>query len=82
MFFITMKKLINTFDTIIEKSVRLYENPIFKNSIVFIDVLLFCKGKIDSRAEICLRKQNRANEARDNPIAPDRPGRDGTISSA
>lgn len=36
-FFITMKKLINTFDTIIEKSVRLYENPIFKNSIVFID---------------------------------------------
>ena len=36
-FFITMKKLINKFDTIIEKSVRLYESPIFKNSIVFID---------------------------------------------
>ncbi len=36
-FFITMKKLINKYDTIIEKSVRLFESPIFKNSIVFID---------------------------------------------
>ena len=36
-FFVTVKKLINQFDTIVEKSVRLYENPIFKNSIVFID---------------------------------------------
>ncbi|MBP5503966.1 MAG: DEAD/DEAH box helicase family protein [Bacteroidales bacterium] len=36
-FFITVKKLINQFDTIVEKSVRLYENAIFKNSIVFID---------------------------------------------
>ena len=36
-FFVTVKKLINQFDTIVEKSVRLYESPIFKNSIVFID---------------------------------------------
>lgn len=36
-FFITMKKLIYSFDTIIEKSVRLYETSFFKNSIVFID---------------------------------------------
>lgn len=36
-FFITMKKLINKFDTIVEKSVRLYENSIFRNSLVFID---------------------------------------------
>lgn len=36
-FFITMKKLIYPFDTIIEKSARLYETDLFKNSIVFID---------------------------------------------
>ncbi len=36
-FFITMKKLIYPFDTIIEKSARLYETNLFKNSIVFID---------------------------------------------
>lgn len=36
-FFITMKKLIYPFDTIIEKSARLYETELFKNSIVFID---------------------------------------------
>ena len=36
-FFITMKKLIYPFDTIIEKSVRLYETSFFKNSIVFMD---------------------------------------------
>ena len=36
-FFITMKKLIYEFDTIIEKSARLYESPLFKNSIVFFD---------------------------------------------
>ncbi len=36
-FFITMKKLIYPFDTIIEKSVRLYETTFFKNSIVFMD---------------------------------------------
>lgn len=36
-FFITMKKLINQFDTIVEKSVRLYESPLFRNSLVFID---------------------------------------------
>ena len=36
-FFITMKKLINKYDTIIEKSVRLYETPFFRNSLVFID---------------------------------------------
>lgn len=36
-FFITMKKLINKFDTIVEKSVRLYESNIFRNSLVFID---------------------------------------------
>lgn len=36
-FFITMKKLINQFDTIVEKSVRLYENKLFRNSLVFID---------------------------------------------
>ena len=36
-FFITMKKLINKYDTIIEKSVRLYETSFFRNSLVFID---------------------------------------------
>ena len=36
-FFITMKKLIYPFDTIIEKSARLYETDLFRNSIVFID---------------------------------------------
>ena len=36
-FFITMKKLINQFDTIVEKSIRLYESPLFRNSLVFID---------------------------------------------
>lgn len=36
-FFITMKKLIYPFDTIIEKSARLYETDLFKSSIVFID---------------------------------------------
>ncbi|MBO7593635.1 MAG: DEAD/DEAH box helicase family protein [Salinivirgaceae bacterium] len=36
-FFVTMKKLVLPFDTIIEKGVRLYETSFFKNSIVFID---------------------------------------------
>ncbi len=36
-FFLTMKKLINQYDTIVEKSVRLYESNIFKDSLVFID---------------------------------------------
>ena len=36
-FFLTMKKLINQYDTIVEKSVRLYESNIFRNSLVFID---------------------------------------------
>lgn len=36
-FFLTMKKLINQFDTIIEKSVRLYESNLFRDSLVFID---------------------------------------------
>lgn len=36
-FFLTMKKLINQFDTIVEKSVRLYESNLFRNSLVFID---------------------------------------------
>lgn len=36
-FFLTMKKLINQFDTIVEKSVRLYESNLFRDSLVFID---------------------------------------------
>lgn len=36
-FFITMKKLILPYDTIIEKNNNLYETNFFRNSIVFID---------------------------------------------
>ncbi|MCQ2190687.1 MAG: DEAD/DEAH box helicase family protein [Paludibacteraceae bacterium] len=36
-FFLTMKKLINQFDTIVEKSVKLYESNLFRDSLVFID---------------------------------------------
>lgn len=46
-FFATMKKLINQFDTLVENSTRLYENKIFQESIVFIDEVDATKKDIE-----------------------------------
>lgn len=46
-FFATMKKLINQFDTLVEKSTRLYESKIFQDSIVFIDEVDATKKDIE-----------------------------------